>query len=370
MMAKKSVFLGLGSLLLVACSSKPPSCADSETVDQIKANIVDALMSKYSKNIAKDDPDGLLKKFMSELKVDLTKVVSDGYDEGAKKYSCSGNLKISMVGGATAERAIDYTTQKVEGDSDKKFLLNVDNFTPFVFIAMKNSEEYYDSNRWVGEWNGAIQCEGINGATGGALGPFSVPATMKVEGQKATMDFSVGDYKEKLEGSISTVGGIIRVPGNTGLYPSRESGGNNLARIHFDTGFFDGEKYDAKGDVAHLGVVQRKCKINLAKGGSVPTLAKITENPIMYVEEKKKVADSYQYMEKVTLLGDPEYLPEGTGIGFATNKGHISLYVYGDYKGGDKLKKGQCVSFYSNAPITFDDSPKVNIEKIVDSCSD
>lgn len=370
MMAKKSVFLGLGSLLLVACSSKPPACADSETVDQIKADIVDALMSKYSKNIAQDDPDGLLKKFMGELKVDLTKVVSDGYDEGAKKYSCSGNLKVSMIGGATAERAIDYTTQKVEGNSDKKFLLKIDQFTPFVFYAMKSSEEYYDSNRWVGEWNGAIQCDGIKGATGGALGPFSVPATMKVVGQKATVDFSAGDYKAKLEGSISTVGGIMRVAGNTGLYPRRESGEDQPARTHFDTGFFVGDKYEAKGDVAHLGVVQRVCKISLSKGGSVPTLAKITENPIMYVEEKKSLANIYQYVEKVNLLSDPDYLPEGTGIGFTTDKGHISLYVYGDYMGGDKLKKGQCVSFYSNVPITFDDSPKVKIEKIVDSCSD
>ena len=80
------------------CSSKPPGCADAETVKTIKDLVVEHTV-KYvaSYKASENDPGGLVQKFYDALKVEVSGIVSEGYKADAKKQLCKGTMKITPI---------------------------------------------------------------------------------------------------------------------------------------------------------------------------------------------------------------------------------------------------------------------------------
>ncbi len=205
--------------LLVACSSKPPGCADSETLATAKNMIADNSGARIArlKDAYSDDPDGWLPKFFSAMKVEITNVVSEGYNADAKKQSCRGNLKITAPSGATSERAIEYSTQKTE-DQKGAFLLEIQDLAPFVEATALQARKYYNANRYSGTWSGAMTCKTYGNSFDGSEEPFSAMMSMVVAqgGENPTVTIehptpgggaaaAKGEFIENINGSMAPV---------------------------------------------------------------------------------------------------------------------------------------------------------------------
>lgn len=351
-------------LILGGCSTKPPECGDSDTRADIKKIIVTAIEGNHSKNPARDDPDGVLKKFTDSLKVEISDVVSEGYDEGAKKFSCRGELKVTMIGGETASREIAYSTQRTES-SDKKFITRVSGFDEFIYFSARHADNYYISSRWAGTWNGALSCQGIDGATSGGVGPFQTPVTMKIEGNAATMDLDIqGGYQQSFRGRLENVAGIMKVPAFLDLYPHVNGASSTGPRLmRFKRGGFGGDVFEAAGETrTSRGVLQRSCKLELKRGGALPSTQKLAQDPILFQEEQAAV--NLNGGEQILLLSDPEFLAEGTGVRFATAKGPLIIRSYDLPSFVIALKKGDCVIAHSSVGINFGEAGDSRVEKL------
>lgn len=192
-------------LALSACGSKPPGCADPETLATVKTLLVDDTLKAMAEQTA-DDPEGWLQKFAQDMKVEVTGIVSDGYKADAKKQMCRGTLKVSMPTGSVAERSIDYSTQLTE-DQKGAFLLEVQDVGPFVAATAQNAVAFYRANRWNGTWSGTYACSGVGGATEGPQGPYSMPVAMTVTGTEATLErTTLSGGIEKLKGRFDDSG--------------------------------------------------------------------------------------------------------------------------------------------------------------------
>jgi len=201
-MFRVAAVLGLG-IAVSACSSKPPGCADSETVSSAKALLVNSVNGALSQLNVADDPDGVMQKFFNGLKVELSSVVSNGYNADEKKQQCKASLTVTSITGDVGQRDIEYSTQKTEDKKNGDYLLEIQEFDPFITHEVQQALAYYEANRWAGEWKGTYSCQGINGAADGPQGPYSMPVTMEVSADKATLERTTkGGGTEKLVGSF------------------------------------------------------------------------------------------------------------------------------------------------------------------------
>jgi hypothetical protein len=249
--------------LVAGCSNKPPGCADPDTLTTVK-QLVEDNANKYLSNrdAFNDDPDGWMKKFYDELKVELSSVVSEGYKEDAKKQLCRGTLKVTTGSGQTLERAVEYSTQKTEDKKDS-FLLEFQDFTAFGAGTAQEERKYYDGKRWAGTWNGIYACSGVNGATEGPQGPYSMPVSMVVEGTAAKLERTTkGGGVETLEGKFDSM---------SAAEPYKLRGdGQNSPDDRWTTGFagkVTGKRFVADGAITVRGEILRKCHLDLALGG-------------------------------------------------------------------------------------------------------
>ena len=270
---KLRLFLTLTpSLVLMACSSKPPGCSDEQTLKTAKDLLLENIGKIVTGDKKPDDPDGWLQKFYDGMKVQITNVVSDGYKEDAKKQLCKGTMTITSVTGEVAEREVEYSTQKTEDKAAGNFLLEIQNAQPFVMNMAGHAINYYQANRWAGTWNGTYSCSGLKGATDGPQGPFSLPVSMVAEGDKV-----------KLE-RTTRVGGFEKLAGNFGFNASLrlEGTGENTPEDRWNTSFTgtaEGKKVTADGAIRlQDGSVLRQCQLELTLGGSLP--AKTDAQPI------------------------------------------------------------------------------------------
>lgn len=55
----------------------------------------------------------------------ISEVVSNGYDENAKKYSCEGMVTLTVLGGTTVQLRTGFSSQRT--DDGKSFLVGIDN---------------------------------------------------------------------------------------------------------------------------------------------------------------------------------------------------------------------------------------------------
>ena len=193
------------TLALVACGQKPPGCADTETLNTIRSLVVDDTKKALAKQAA-DDPEGWVQKFLDGLKVEVSGIVNNGYNADTKKQQCRGTMRVATPTDPVAERSIDYSTQVTE-DQKRAFLLEIQNFEPFVVAVAQSASSFYDANRWSGTWSGTYACSGVNGTTTGLQGPFSLTVSMVVNGSEATLERTTRSGGiEKLKGRFDRSG--------------------------------------------------------------------------------------------------------------------------------------------------------------------
>lgn len=251
--------------LLVGCGSKPPGCADPQTIETAKAMVVENTDKALANRQAfEDDPDGWMKKFYAAMKVEITGVVSDGYKQDAKKQLCKGTMTITMVTGRTLERSVEYSTQKTEDQKDG-FLLEIQDFAPFALGTSNEARKYFDANRWTGDWNGTYACSGVNSAADGPQGPYSLPVSMTIQGADAKLERTTrGGGIEILKGKIESA--TAQVPFK--LYGEGQNSPEDKWNTNF-AGTVTGKRYVADGAITVRGETLRQCKLDVTLGGPV-----------------------------------------------------------------------------------------------------
>lgn len=270
-MKKISAFVTVVSLtaMLSGCSTKPPGCGDEATKTTIKNILATNSTKKFEKSLGKDDPEGLLGKFFDEMEVNLSQIVSEGYDESAKKQSCRSVLSLKFPTGDSAERQIRYTTQVTEDKEAGSFLLEVVDFEEFFYYSAMKLEKYYESKRWSGNWNGLMECEGIDDTNQGPYGPYSMPVTVEVDGLTAKLNYSMPTgFEDSLSGKLTTVAGIVRTPPRIQMYSSgSKSPDEKKWATKVSSGVIIGQEMSLNAEIIHGMKVHRVCTINTVFNG-------------------------------------------------------------------------------------------------------
>lgn len=193
--------LAVSATLLLSGCGKPPACGDDATLKTVREVITEQLQ-KELKVQSKNDPDGWVQKFIGSVRVKLSRIVSEGYNDGAKKQLCSASLSVSSLAGEVGELPVKYSTQTTE-DKGAPFMIAVDGAMPIVNEVVVRGDAYYRSNRWSGDWTGTYSCKGIDGEQSGAQGPFSQQVTLVVKETEGHMQrTAAGGGYEKIGGNF------------------------------------------------------------------------------------------------------------------------------------------------------------------------
>lgn len=211
--ARRAIPAVIGAMVMAILSgcSKPPACGDDATLKLAQELVTESVTAGLG-TYAKDDPDGWMRKYLGSLKMDLTRIVSEGYQADAKKQSCRAAMKLKSLSGETQEVSVAYATQMTE-DRDAQFVIEVNGAVPLVKAMQEQAREYYQANRWAGEWSGTYTCGGIRQAQEGPQGPFVQRVTLTVKGNEGHMERTTqGGGYEKLGGNF-----VLDGQGNTKL---------------------------------------------------------------------------------------------------------------------------------------------------------
>ena len=193
--------LAVSATLLLSGCDKPPACGDDATLKTVREVITEQLQ-KELKVQSKNDPDGWVQKFIGSVQVKLSRIVSEGYKEDAKKQLCSASLSVSSLAGEVGELPVKYSTQTTE-DKGASFMIAMDGAMPIVDEVMARGDAYYRSNRWNGDWVGTYSCQGIDGQQTGPQGPFRQRVTLVVKGTEGHMQrTAAGGGYEKVGGNF------------------------------------------------------------------------------------------------------------------------------------------------------------------------
>lgn len=116
----------LSVILLTACSSKPPGCADEETLNLVRSAYLDRwkqIAASYVENfhMSPEETD----RYNNALKLEIRDVVSDGYNESSRKHSCRGVLAFSTLTGKSFSSSRAFTSQAA-ADGGGKFIVQVE----------------------------------------------------------------------------------------------------------------------------------------------------------------------------------------------------------------------------------------------------
>ena len=247
-------------VILTGCSQKPPSCDDDKTISSLKDLIVYAMHGDNAVNSVNpnDDPQKIIEKSIKGLKVEMKKVVKQGYDDKARVYACLGNMVVTEVTGNTHSVEINYSSQATE-DKGGGFKVDIQGISPSLRLWGGNLELYYFKKRYSGEWAGTYSCTGINGATEGLQGPFSKPVVLVVD--KNTL---LGTMERTTQGggieSLKSVG-IVGV--TTKLAGTGRNGSDDSWETQF-SGRVSGMQFSADGNISIEGNrVLRACTLKL-----------------------------------------------------------------------------------------------------------
>jgi branched-chain amino acid transport system substrate-binding protein len=271
----------LSLVLLVACA-KPPSCGDAETLDLAHALLIKDVTKELG-TIAKDDPDGWMRKYLDSVKTEFSSIVSEGYNSDAKKQSCRAVLKVSSVSGEVASDVnLDYDTQLTE-DKDSRFNLGMIGLQPPTQLLAEQARSYYNAHRWTGEWRGTYTCQGIDGAESGPQGPFKQQVALVVKGDEGHME------RTTQGGGIEKMGGNFMPDKNGDIRLSMGGPGENSLEdkwIAEFEGLVQGDRANI-GGVIRLGKnspqdeprVLRECELDLILNVSPSKALAVSPNP-------------------------------------------------------------------------------------------
>lgn len=135
------VSIGIATLL-TGCSDKPPECATQEALKGVETTMVNGFVEvvtqMYSDPSNVHEPADVAKVaseipvFAKSVKVNVTSVVQNGYDQGARKFNCSGKLTITTPAGQSLSRDTNYAIQAT-ADGKNAFVVQVSEPTPFIY---------------------------------------------------------------------------------------------------------------------------------------------------------------------------------------------------------------------------------------------
>ena len=247
-------------IILTGCAQKPPSCADEKTIATIKNIVVNYLLDgKTIKAIHKsEDPQNIIDKAIKGLKVEMKNVVTQGYDDKARKHACRGNMVVTEVTGNTLSLDVSYISQATE-DKGGGSMVEIEGISKFLIELDGNLTLNYYKKRYAGEWAGTYSCAGIDGATEGPQGPFTKQVVLVVD-----KDYMRGKMERTTQGggierlvTVGTVGGTMQLAGK----------GSNNPDDTWETRFagkISGMQFTANGNITVEGNrVLRACTLKL-----------------------------------------------------------------------------------------------------------
>lgn len=204
---------------LVACSDKPPGCADDETRQTMKELIVNEA-KKIAPGSA-DDPTGIINKFMQGVQVELSSIVDDGYQAAAQKRSCKATMKVSVPNGQPLEGDVAWTVQRTVDDRSK-FVLELMPADQFSSQLADAAQASYTFNRFAGSYRGTFSCTGIAWVAESPKSPLSVAVSMTVApGQPSVANLEVPGPDGAPEMLSGTAGSDFQLAGRGQLGPMR-----------------------------------------------------------------------------------------------------------------------------------------------------
>jgi hypothetical protein len=247
-------------VILAGCAQKPPSCADEKTIASIKDVIVNAMGGdKATKSLLpNEDPQNIVEKAIKGLKVELKNVVTQGYDEKARKHTCRGNMVVTQVTGDTLSLDINYASQATE-DKGGGFMVEIQGISQFLMQLGGDLKLYYFKKRYAGEWAGTYSCAGIDGATEGAQGPFAKPVVLVVD---------KNNFRGKMErttqgGGVERLVSVIAVGATMDLVGKGSNNPDDTWETRFK-GDVTGMQFNATGNITVEGNrVLRACTLKL-----------------------------------------------------------------------------------------------------------
>lgn len=263
-------------ITLSACSSKPPGCADDATLNTASGLLRDEtskLIQHYPKSLnippsaTKLETGGVIPTYLSGLKLALSNIVANGYDEGAKRMTCHALLTVSTTDGKTFKRDIDYTTQKTEDSKSGGFLLSIQNFSEFASLAARAAADRFNEETWSGNWSGKLACGGVNGATEGVEGPYSQDVTVTFKGLNGSMNrtLPVGGTQEASP-SIESYPQVMHLGANS-IEGGPQKGWNTSLKGPIENGKAQLTGFEAPVDQSITPHPVRECHLELAKQG-------------------------------------------------------------------------------------------------------
>ena len=269
-----TIVLLIAAALQASCGSKPPGCADPETVALTRDILVGKVLKDWPEGSAmrENDPSGLLVKFTEGVTVKLNTVTTNGYDSKAKQHSCEGTLQVDAEG-ESLSIPIEYSTQATESGSGE-FVLRMSPTGMIVPGLRGKAAQYWRAHRYVGDWSGLFACDGLDGNATGPAGPFTMNVNATVDGaMKVRLDrLTRGGGSETLMGELS----------DSGAFKAQGKGANSpddVWQTQFN-GQIEGEVLNATGAITPSeGTSSRSCRLTLkhvanAAGSSSPPASK------------------------------------------------------------------------------------------------
>lgn len=173
-------------LAFVACSSSPPDC----TSELAPKEFLDILKTNVTKDIGvrpQDDPMGVLKDYLDELKVQFSDIATVRYDKTSGQRLCEATITVTTAAESTIRWPWRYGFQKFE-DGGTRFQTPHPSY--FINPAQNELREWYGIRRFNGSWAGTYSCEVdkqmVYSSTTAPAPSFSVPITV---------DFRTGEVR-------------------------------------------------------------------------------------------------------------------------------------------------------------------------------
>lgn len=122
-LGKRAFAVCLVVTLLAACSSKPPGCADEQTVNLAKTIVLETWKKSMPWQVM-DVTTPEVAQYNDGLKVEIRNIASDGYNADARKYSCTGSFVVTTMNSMAFTVQQNFTSQAT-ADGNGKFVVQI-----------------------------------------------------------------------------------------------------------------------------------------------------------------------------------------------------------------------------------------------------
>lgn len=251
----------LVGMLLAGCNSKPPGCTDPEAVTQIKRILMEQV-GEFNSHNRPPDADSLLATYWNALRMEITQVVSEGYQDDVQTQYCRGKMTVHTESGGKAETSVGYSIQQTVDGKESIFKVENKPLTAIAFQVASDSKLAYQELRFSGIWKGAYACGGYEDAKTGPQGPYVLPVEMVVDKLEMRLE------RTTRGGGVEVLTGLMHEPFQPGGIVLSGEGRNSpddtwMSRF---TGSIEGNRFKATGLLStRYSVPIRSCRLELVR---------------------------------------------------------------------------------------------------------